>query len=40
LIYVNPRPRDGWLVSDDDIGIPGKIVVGGLGGSGAGWVSP
>ena len=40
LIYVNPRPGDGWLVSDDDIGIPGKIVVGALGGDGAGWVSP
>lgn len=40
LIYVNPRPGDGWLVSDQDIGIPGKIVVGGLGGDGAGWVSP
>jgi hypothetical protein len=39
-IYVNPRPGDGWLVSDHDIGIPGKIVVGGLGGDGAGWVSP
>jgi hypothetical protein len=40
LIYVNPRPGDGWLVSDHDIGIPGRIVVGLLGGNGAGWVSP
>jgi hypothetical protein len=40
LIYVNPRPGEGWLVSDHDIGIPGKIVVGGLGGDAAGWVSP
>lgn len=40
-IYVNPRPGEGGgLVSSDDIGIPGKIVIGLLGGDGAGWVSP
>jgi hypothetical protein len=40
-IYVNPVPGEGGgLVSDADIGIPGKIVVGLLGGDGAGWLSP
>jgi Kelch motif protein len=38
LIYVNPRPGDGWLVSDHDIGIPGKILIGAEGGGG--WLSP
>jgi hypothetical protein len=40
-IYVNPVPGEGGgLVSDAVIGIPGKILVGLLGGNGAGWVSP
>ena len=38
-IYVNPRPGDGALVVAADIGIPGKIVIGLLGGDGAGWLS-
>jgi hypothetical protein len=38
-IYVNPRPGDGGaLVNADQIGIPGKIVIGPDGR--AGWVSP
>lgn len=38
-IYVNPRPGEGGaLVNADDIGIPGKIVIGVDGR--AGWVSP
>jgi Kelch motif protein len=38
-IYVNPRPGDGGgLVNADQIGIPGKILIGAEGGEG--WLSP
>jgi hypothetical protein len=38
-IYVNPRPGDGGaLVNADQIGIPGKILIGAEGDGG--WLSP
>jgi hypothetical protein len=38
-IYVNPRPGEGGaLVNADDIGIPGKILIGTEGNGG--WLSP
>jgi len=40
-IFVNARPDEGSLVGAAEVGIPGKILVGGVGGSGEiGWVSP
>jgi hypothetical protein len=40
-IYIDPRPGEGGgLVSSEDIGIPGKIVIGLVAGDRAGWVSP
>jgi len=39
-IYVNPRPGDGPLVTGDDIGIPGKIVIRSLAGDDAVWLNP
>ena len=38
-IYVNPRPGEGGsLVNADQIGIPGKILIGAEGEGG--WLSP
>ena len=38
-IYVNPRPGEGGsLVNADQIGIPGKILIGAEGDGG--WLSP